>query len=116
MLAVHSYWTYAARITNDDLDWGEFRRKFVDLGGDGFYGSLLPVHKEPVFQNLSAEVQSNPERYPQWAGQLPDYREVQCPVWEKFQPRMIQLKTNSFDVDTARQQADIFAQSIRFFS
>jgi len=30
---IHSYWTYAARITHDDLDWGEFRRKFVDLGG-----------------------------------------------------------------------------------
>jgi len=113
---VHSYWTYAVRITNDELDWGEFRRKFVDLGGDGFYGSWLPVHKEPVFQDLSAEVQSNPDRHPQWTGRMPDYREVHCPVWEKLQPRMIQLKTNSFDLDTARRQADVLAQTIRFFS
>jgi perosamine synthetase len=113
---IHSYWTYAARITRDDLDWVEFRRKFVSLGGDGFYAALMPVHKEPVFQNLSAEVESKPQRYPQWAGRMPDYREVQCPVWEAFQPRMIQLKTNSFDVDTARRQAGIFAETIRFFS
>jgi perosamine synthetase len=113
---IHSYWTYAVRITADDLDWAEFRRKFVDLGGDGFYGSWLPVHKEPVFQNLSAEVESNPDRYPQWAGHMPDYREVRCPVWEKFQPRTIHLKTNSFDVETARREADIFAQTIRLFS
>jgi hypothetical protein len=98
------------------LGWAEFRRKFVGLGGDGFYGALLPVHKEPVFQNLSAEVESKPHRYPQWAGRMPDYRQVYCPVWEKLQPRMIQLKTNSFDVDTARRQADIFAETVRFFS
>ncbi len=113
---VHSWWSYAVRITRDDLEWAALRRKFVELGGDGFYGAWLPVHKEPVFQTLSAEVQSNPKRFPQWAGHLPDYREIQCPVWERFQPRMIQLKTNSFDVDTARRQADIFAQSIRFFT
>jgi perosamine synthetase len=113
---VHSYWTYAAHITKDDLDWAEFRRKFVEQGGDGFYGSWLPVHREPVFQNLSAEVETHPERYPQWAGRLPDYRQVHCPVWEKLQPRMIYLKTNSFDVETARRQADIFAQTIQFFS
>jgi perosamine synthetase len=113
---IHSYWTYSARITRDDLDWAEFRRKFVGLGGDGFYGALLPLHQEPVFQDLSAEVESKPHRYPQWAGRMPDYREAHCPVWEAFQPRIIQLKTNSFDVDTARRQADIFAETIRFFS
>ena len=113
---IHSYWAYAAQITRDNLDWVEFRRKFVELGGEGFYAALLPVHKEPAFQNLSTEVQSSPERYPQWAGRMPDYRQVYCPVWEKLQPRMIQLKTNSFDVDTARRQADIFAQTVRFFS
>jgi perosamine synthetase len=113
---IHSYFTYAAYITRDDLDWVEFRRKFIGLGGDGFYAALLPVHKEPVFQALSAEVESKPHRYPQWAGRMPDYRQVYCPVWEKLQPRMIQLKTNSFDVDTARRQADIFAETVRFFS
>ena len=113
---IHSYWTYAARITNDDLDWAEFRRKFVELGGDGFYGSWLPIHREPVFQSLSAEIERVPQRYPQWAGLMPDYREVHCPVWEKIQPRIIQVKTNSLDTDTAQRQADILAQTIRFFS
>ena len=41
------------RIINDQIDWAEFRKKFVELGGDGFYGALMPVHKEPIFQNLS---------------------------------------------------------------
>lgn len=113
---VHSYWTYAARITNDDLEWAAFRKKFIDLGGDGFYGAWLPVHKEPVFQNLGPTVQSHPEDYPQWAGRLPDYRDVSCPVCERYTPRMIQLKTNYFEVDAARRQADILAQATRFFT
>lgn len=112
---VHSYWVYAVRITRDDLDWTAFRRKFNELGGDGFYGAYLPVHREPVFANLSCEVQSHPERYPHFAGRLPDYRQWSCPVWERIQPRMIQLKTNYFDLDTARQQAEVLARTIAFF-
>jgi perosamine synthetase len=113
---VHSRWVYAARITRDGLDWSAFRKKFVELGGDGFYGAYLPVHREPVFPNLCREVQKHPERYPHFAGRLPDYREVSCPIWEKIQPRVIQLKTNYFDLDAARQQAEILAQTIDFFS
>lgn len=113
---LHSYWTYAARITRDDLDWPAFRRKFIELGGEGFYSAWLPLHREPAFLNLGASVAQHPERYPQWAGRMPDYREVRCPVWEAFQPRMIHLKTNSLDVDSAQRQADVFAQTLRFFS
>lgn len=113
---VHSYWTYAARITDDGPDWLKFRKKFVALGGDGFYAPCLPVYREPVFQNLSRMVAKSPSRYPQFAGILPDYKKVRCPVVEKMQPRMIQLKTNCFDLDTAQRQADILAKTIKFFS
>jgi perosamine synthetase len=113
---VHSCWVVAARIARDDVDWAALRRKFVELGGDGFYGAYLPVHREPVFPSLSRQVQERPERYPQFAGRLPDYREVSCPVWERIQPRVIQLKTNYFSLDAAHQQADILARTIDFFS
>lgn len=113
---VHSCWSYACRITNDDIDWVQFRRKFVEMGGDGFYASWIPLNKEPVFQNLSADVEAHPDRYPQWTGRLPDYRRVTCPVWEKLQPRMIHLKTNYFDIETAKNQATVLAETIRHFS
>jgi len=113
---VHSYWTYTVRIARADVDWTAFRRKFVELGGDGFYGAYLPVYREPVFPNLSDAVTQQPERYPHFAGVLPDYREVRCPVWEAIQPRVIQLKTNYYALHTAQRQADILAQTIRHFS
>jgi len=113
---VHSYWCYTCKMTDAGPDWLAFRKKFVELGGDGFYAPWLPVHKEPVFQNLSAAVREHPDRFPHYAGILPDYRQVACPIFEKLQPRMIQLKTNSFDLDTAKRQADLLEKTINFFS
>lgn len=113
---VHSYWTYAFRIDRDDLDWSQMREKFVAFGGDGYYAAYLPVHREPVFATLSRRVQEDPRRYPHWAGVMPDYNEVECPVWEAIQPRVIMLKTNYFDPESAHRQADILAQTIRYFS
>ena len=112
---VHSYWTYAVRIARHDLDWAALRRQFVELGGDGFYGAYLPVYREPVFPRLSDAVKARPERYPQFAGLLPDYRQVGCPVWDAIQPRVIQLKTNYFDVNAAERQAEILADTIHTF-
>ena len=113
---VNSCWTYSARIVDDGLDWAEFRKKFVELGGDGFYSPPLPLHLEPVFTSLSEAVQKRPERYPHFAGYFPDYRQWRCPIWEKIQPRIIQLKTNYFDTDSAQRQADILEKTIRYFS
>ena len=112
---VHSYWTYAARITRDDVDWAEFRKIFVELGGDGFYGAYLPVYREAVFEKLVTQVRNRPERYPHYTGLLPDYREVCCPTWERIQPRVIQLKTNYYDLHDAERQADVFAQTLKWF-
>lgn len=113
---VNSFWTYTARIARQDVDWTEFRKRFVELGGDGFYGAYLPVYREPVFPNLSDAVNRDPARYPHFAGLMPDYRQVCCPTWEEIQPRIVQLKTNYFDLDEARRQAEILARTIRLFS
>ena len=113
---VHSYWTYGVRIARDDVEWTALHRKFNESGGDGFYGAYLPAYREPVFGKLSAEVAANPKRWPQWAGVMPDYRQVRCPTWEAIQPRVMQLKTNYFDLDLARRQAEILASTLRAFS
>ena len=112
---VNAYWTYAARIMHDDIVWADFMAAFVELGGDGFYGSYQPAHLEPVFANLNRAVDENPDRYPHYAGRLPRYERGTCPIWEKIQPRMILLKTNYFDTVEAGRQADIFAETIRQF-
>jgi perosamine synthetase len=113
---VHSYWTYVMRIDDNGPSWEEFRKKFVELGGNGWYGSWLPIYKEPVMQNLSKDVIENPSRYPHWAGILPDYREVHLTNTERIQPRLIQMKLNLYDLDKGQEQADILAKTIKHFS
>jgi perosamine synthetase len=113
---VNSYWSYAAKLSEEGPDWVQFRKKFVELGGDGFYGAWLPVYREPVFHNLSAMVQEDPGRWPHYAGLLPDYREVKCPVLDHIQPRLMQFKTNYFDTVSACEQAEILKRTIRYFS
>ena len=112
---VNAYWTYTVRITRDDIVWPDLLATFIELGGDGFYGSYQPAHLEPVFANLNAAVDKTPDRYPQFADRLPQYRRGLCPVWEKIQPRILMLKTNYFDTDHADRQAEILAQTIRRF-
>lgn len=112
---VHSYWTYGVRIARDDVDWAELRRRFVEAGGDGFYGAYRPLHREPVFAWLNDEVTRCPERYPQYVGRLPDYRQVRCPIWESIQPRVMQIKTNYFDLSEAERQAEILDRTLKTF-
>jgi len=101
----HAAWTFSFRLDRDDLPWADFRKAFLERGGDGFYGAYLPLHREPVFRLLNDRVRAEPERYPQWAGLLPDYRKTSCPVWESLQPRIVMLKTNYFDPESAQRQA-----------
>jgi len=113
---VNVYWNYAARITRDDIVWSKFLSTFIELGGDGFYGSYQPAHLEPVFANLNKAVDANAERYPHFANRLPRYQRGTCPIWEKIQPRIIMLKTNYFDTAEADRQADIFARTLKRFA
>jgi perosamine synthetase len=112
---VNAYWAYAARITRDDIIWGELLAAFNELGGDGFYAPPCPGHLEPIYENLTRDVAEKPERYPHFAGCLPSYERGTCPVWEAIQPRIIMMKTNYFDTDIVDRQAEIFAKAIARF-
>ncbi len=57
---VNAFWTYAVRITRNDIVWDDLLAAFVDLGGDGFYAAFLPAHLEPVFANLNRAVDETP--------------------------------------------------------
>ncbi len=107
---------YTVRILRDDIVWADLLSTFIELGGDGFYGSYQPAHLEPVFASLNAAVDRTPERYPHFAGRLPRYERGLCPVWESIQPRIVMLKTNYFDTDDVDRQADLFAQTLQRFS
>ena len=103
---VHSYWTYVLKLDTDgvDFDWYDFRRKYLELGGDGIYGAWQLTHLEPVFKDQS---------YGADQGQA--YGPGLCPVAESIQPKLLQLKTNYMDLDVAQAKAEALKRTIQHF-
>lgn len=108
----NSYWTWVCRNLNESLDWRTIRDEFVNRGGHGVYGAWKLTYLEPMFENMSL---LGRERY------LPlehkaRYRPGLCPTAEVIQPQLFQFKTNYWDLQHARDQADILASTLKDLS
>ena len=112
---VHVHWTYVLKLETDDIDWVAFRRKYMELGGDGIYAAWKLTYQEPVFRNQAFFPQRCPVHCPHHKGQLQDYGPGLCPNAEALQPRLFQFKTNYMDLDVAARKAESLAKTIAFF-
>jgi len=103
---VHSYWTYVLKLENDNaFTWHDFRNQYLAQGGERFYAAWALNYLEPVFRGKSF----HPAQRQRFEAGL-------CPVAEQLQPRLIQLKTNYWDLAQAEQQAEALARTIRWFA
>lgn len=100
----NSYWTYCLVLdtNNPDTDWYRFRDLFQKNGGDGYYAAWKLSYNEPAYQEI---LQPMP-------GVWQKYDEHCCPNAEYLQKRMIQLKTNYWDIEEAKKQAEILKKTI----
>ena len=89
---VHSYWTVAFYFLDKRIDWFEFRKVFIDLGGEPFYACWKLTYQEPALKYL--KIKKN------------------CPNAEFLQKRLILLKTNFESLIYSANQARILNQSI----
>ncbi len=100
----HAYWTFVVKLDRDDITWHDFRRKFLEFGGEPFYGAWRLNHLEPVFRGRKFA-----------AYQWQDYQPGLCPVAEALQPRLIQFTTNAYDRATMEAQAEALAKTVAYF-
>jgi len=109
---VHSYWTYAVRLAkNARVSWRDFRRKYMELGGDGIYAAWRLTYLEPMFRRREEPgIRSSPRNHTKQ-----QYRLGLCPVAESLQPGLLQLKTNYFNRETAEKKADALVKTIAHF-
>ena len=103
----NTYWSYSLILNTDspETEWFRFRDLFQKNGGDGFYAAWLLSYEEPLFRN---QIQNK-------AGVWQKYEVGLCPTAEYLQKRMIQLKTNYWDIEEAEQQAEILHKTIQQF-
>lgn len=104
---INSYWSYSMVLNTDNpkIDWYRFRDLFQKNGGDGFYAAWKLTYMEPLFLK---EIQDYPGVYQK-------YEKGLCPNSEYLQERMIQLKTNYWNLSEAKMQAEILKKTLNEF-
>jgi len=109
----NSYYTLGVRYEGDTsigVTWEDFRKKYIELGGDGIYGSWAIPYFEPVIANKQFAYR-NPKIYSNLS-----YKRGLCPIAESLQPKIMQFKTNYRDLKLAELKADILSKTIEYFN
>ena len=102
---VHSYWTWAARLSADGkVPWRTFVNMFRDKGGDGVYAAWQLNYLEPALRNL---------RFGTEQSQV--FEKGLCPEAERVQPWLLQFKTNYWDPGDAERQAEALHRTLTHF-
>ena len=107
---VNSYYALGVRYEGEDVigvPWADFRRMYVEMGGDGFYGAWSVPYLEPVMAERTFA-----KRLPQVYGNV-SYEQGLCPVAERIQPKIMQFKTNYRDLELAKEKAEVLRRLIR---
>ena len=92
----HTYYTYGALFMGESygISWKDFRKKYVENGGDGIYSAWQTVNNEPAFENIGYGV---------------------VPIAEYLQRNLMQFTTNQKNEQERRKQADILYHTLSYF-
>lgn len=101
---LNSYWAFSMILNTDNpqKDWYEFKSQFQKNGGDGYYSAWKLTYQEPLFQKEIQDME----------GVWQKYNPGLCPNAEFLQLRMIQLKTNYWNIEEAEKQAEILHKTL----
>ena len=108
----HSYFTLGVLFEGYEkfgIKWQDFRKKYIEFGGDGFYGAWSVPYLEPLITDRKF-VSRCPEIYKEIK-----YEKGLCPVAEKIQPKIMQLKTNYRDLQLTYKKAEALEKTIKFY-
>lgn len=109
---INSYWTWACKLDTTKVDWHLFRDTFSANGGDGVYGAWKLTYLEPMFVNMNL---LGREKFISEKNKA-SYKLGCCPTAEQLQPKLLQFKTNYWDIDRAYRQAEILVKSLHELS
>ena len=107
----NSYWAWVARLDRSDISWHQFRDRFIEKGGDGVYAAWKLTYLEPMFQTMNL---LGRERFITTENQE-KYKKGLCPIAERIAPRLLQFKTNYWDMAAAEKQAEVLRMTLQSF-
>ena len=95
---IHSHYTFSVRYKGDkylNLSWKNFYKKYVSMGGDGFYSACINPYLEPSLK-----------------GYYKEFKKGLCPTAESLQKEIMQFKTNYRNLVDAKKKAKILKKLI----
>ncbi len=97
----HTYYTFAVDYLGESargVKWKEFYNRYVDMGGDGFYGCVVTPYLEVALRGM------------EFGGFRME--DGLCPEAEALQRRVMQFKTNYRNLGEARQKIELLSKLI----
>jgi len=93
---VHSYYTFAALFNGEKfgISWKDFRKKYMEFGGDGIYAANKILNSEPAFKGIG------------WGD---------VPVAEELQKNLMLFTTNQRNEEERQVQMNVLEQTLVFF-
>lgn len=94
----NTYWTFAALFEGEKfgISWYDFRKKYMEFGGDGIYSAHQTVNNEPCFKNNKIG----------WG---------EVPVSEQLQKKLMLFTTNQKDENERQTQISALQKTLDFF-
>ena len=94
----HTYYTFSAKFNGKNLgvSWENFRKKYMELGGDGIYAASKLQHQEPVFRDRRIGY-------------------GKTPVAVELQKTLMNFTTNQANGGQRDIQVEAMARTLRYF-
>jgi len=116
---INSYFTFGVRYEGEKeigVSWYDFRKKFIEYGGDGIYAAWALVYNEPVMKMINTDGRC----FPDGSAQLKQFQgflngRIACPVAESLQPKLMQFTCNQGIEKDMNVQMKALKQAISFF-
>lgn len=106
---LNTYWAYTVKYERDNVSWHDFRKKYVELGGDGIYAAWALSYEETLVASGAykklAQYYYNVLKYPRGI----------CPVAEEIQPKLMQFVTNYGSLEEAKPKVEALQKTIKYF-
>ncbi len=114
---INSYFTLAVLFEGEKkgITWYDFRKKFIECGGDSIYAAWALAYREPAASLVSGAGSFFDDISGQGEHVKGFLKDVKCPVAEHLQSRMLQFTTNQNTAAERKSQAAALKKTIAFF-
>ena len=113
---INTYYTYAVKFEEKHIgvSWNNFRKRYMEFGGEGIYAAWSVVYLEDVFQKGNFYGKGCPFNCLLYKGEI-KYEKCLCPASEEIQPKLIQFVNNYSSIEEAEPKVEALMKTIKFY-